>query len=282
MMVRTLLITAMLSVLTIGAGGAAEKRPPELENVGIVEKRGEQIDLDLKFRNEKGETVALRSLFDGKRPVMLFLAYYGCPNLCGLFLNGATDALKQFDWTAGNEFQIATVSIDPTEDAELAAAKKASHIEELGRPKAAEGWHFWVNDVSKPAPVKGQIDETLNVRKLATQVGFGYNYDQKQEQYAHSAAIVVLTPEGKISRYLYGIDFRPKDLRLALLEAGRGKIGTVMDQLLMFCYNYDPTTRKYSLYATNLMRAGSGLTVLVLGTVLVNGWRRRRPLDKRG
>ena len=279
MMVLKALLIAVLSMTSVMA---AEKRPPELENVGIAEKRGEQIDLDLKFRNEKGETVALRSLFDGKRPVMLFLAYYGCPNLCGLFLNGATDALKQFDWTAGNEFQIATVSIDPTEDAELASAKKAAHIDALGRPKAAEGWHFWVNDIAKSAPVKGVIDETLNVRKLANQVGFGYNYDQKQEQYAHSAAIIILTPEGKISRYLYGIDFRPKDLRLALVEAGRGKIGTVMDQLLMFCYNYDPTTRKYSLYATNLMRAGSGFTVLILGTVLVNVWRRRRPLDKRG
>lgn len=261
---------------------AAEKIPAELQGVGIDEKLGAQVDLNLTFRNEKGETVPLRSVVTGKKPVMLFLAYYGCPGLCNLFLNGATSALKQFEWNAGKEFEIVTVSIDPTENSELATAKKASHIEELGRADAAAGWHFWVNDVARPAP-KGGVIESTNARKLAEQVGFNYRYDQEQGQYAHVSAIIVLTPEGKISRYLYGIEFRQKDLRLALVEASQQKIGTIMDRFMLFCYNYDPKTRKYSLYATNLMRAGGGLTVLILGGVLFGNMRRNRREElKRG
>lgn len=254
---------------------AAEKIPVELQGVGIDEKLGAQVDLNLTFRNEKGESVPLRSVVNGKKPVMLFLAYYGCPGLCNLFLNGATSALKQFEWNAGKEFEIVTVSIDPTENAELATAKKASHIEELGRADAAAGWHFWINDVTRPAPKDAVIEKT-NARVLAEQVGFNYTYDKEQAQYAHVSAIIVLTPEGKVSRYLYGIEFRQKDLRLALVEASQKKIGTIMDRFMLFCYNYDPKTRKYSLYATNLMRAGGGLTVLILGGILFGNARRTR------
>lgn len=270
-------VMAILSLMTVLPVFAAEKLPAQLQNVGFKERLGAQVNLGLKFRNEKGEVVPIGSVFDGKRPVMLFLAYYGCPNLCNLFLNGVTDSLKNLEWTPGKEFQIVTVSIDPTEDPRLATGKKASHLEALGRAEASAGWHFWVNDVERPAPGSdGQIDESTSVRQLANEVGFGYRYDFEQSQYAHSAGIVMLTPEGKVSRYLYGIEFRPKELRLALVEASNHKIGTMMDRLLLFCYNYDPKTRKYSLYATNLIRAGGGLTILILGGFLVSGWRRRQ------
>lgn len=249
---------------------AAEKIPMELQNVGITEHFGEQVDLNLQFRNEKGELVPLRSVVNGRKPVLLFLAYYGCPNLCNLFLNGATDGLKKLEWTAGKEFQIVTVSIDPREDAELARGKKNAHITAYGR-EASAGWHFWINDKKAAADA-----HDVNVKKLAEQVGFNYRYDKDQDQYAHSAAMIVLTPEGKISRYLYGIEYQPKDLRLALVEAGGRKIGTLVDHLMLFCYSYDPKSRKYSLYATNLMRAGGGLTVFIVGGILLGAYRRQK------
>ncbi len=250
---------------------AAEKIPLELQNVGITEHFGEQVDLNLTFRNEKGELVPLHSVVNGRQPVLLFLAYYGCPNLCNLFLNGATDGLKQLKWTSGKDFQILTISIDPREGTELATQKKAAHLLAYGRPEAAAGWHFWVND-KKAAPDA----EDINVKKLARQVGFGYRFDKDQDQYAHSAGMIVLTPEGKISRYLYGIDYQPNDLKLALTEAGGGKIGTLVERILLFCYHYDPKGKKYAIYAANVMRAGGGFTVLIVGGLLGSFWRRNR------
>ncbi|MEW6055192.1 MAG: SCO family protein [Bdellovibrionota bacterium] len=264
------LVLFMVGIATAVSLFAAEKLPQELENVGIEERLGAQVDLNLTFRNEKGELVPLRSVVNGRKPVLLFLAYYGCPNLCNLFLNGATESLKNLAWTAGNEFQIVTVSIDPRETPELASKKKLSHLKALGKPEAATGWHFWVSDV------QGDAEAITNAKRLSDQVGFKYRYDKDQDQYAHSAAMIVLTPEGKISRYLFGIEFQPKDLRLALVEAGGRKIGTLIDHILLFCYNYDPKTKKYSLYATNLMRAGGGVTVLAVGSSLALVWRRNR------
>lgn len=263
----------VVSLLTLVSVFGAEKIPLELQNVGITEHFGAQVDLNMTFRNEKGELVPLRSVVNGRQPVLLFLAYYGCPNLCNLFLNGATDGLKSLNWTAGKDFQILTISIDPREEPRLAQAKKEAHLLAYGRPEAAKGWHFWVNDKL------GDVDsETVNSKKLATQVGFGYKFDKDQDQYAHSSGMIVLTPEGKISRYLYGIEFKEKDLKLALTEAGGGKIGTLVDRLLLFCYHYDPKGRKYALYATNVMRAGGGVTVMIVGGILVGFARRsRRP-----
>ena len=187
---------------------AAEKLPKELEGIGIEEKFGAQVDLNLTFKNEKGEVVPLKSVVSGKKPVMLLLAYYGCPNLCNYFLNGVTDGFKELQYKIGQEFDVVTVSIDPREDADLAAAKKNSHIESLGKPDAAAGWHFWVNDQPRTSP--HAVD--TNAKKLAEQVGFKYRWEDSTDQYAHSAAIVVLTPEGKVSRYLYGIQFAARDL----------------------------------------------------------------------
>ena len=231
------------------------------------------------FKNEKGELVPLRSVVSGKKPVVLFLAYYECPNLCGMFLNGALDGLRKLKWTPGKEFDVLTISIDPTETNDLATKKKANYLREYGRtqvPEVETGWHFWVND-----KVASHEDEKVHVKLLANQVGFGYRYDKGQEQYAHSAAMMFLTPEGKVSRYLYGIEFRPNDMRLALVEAGERKIGSVMDRIMLFCYHYDPVTKKYGLYATNLMRAGGGMTVFVVGSVLIGFWRRNSRQSRR-
>lgn len=253
---------------------AAEKIPMELQGVGIVEKLGAQVDLDLKFRDETGAVVPLRKFFDAHKPVALMLAYYGCPNLCNFFLNGATESLKNLKWMPGREFQAVTVSFDPREEPMLAARKKASHLKLLDRAGAENGWHFLVSE-SKAGP-----EDPNNAKTLAEQVGFKYRFDKAQSQYAHAAAMIFLTPQGKVSRYLYGIEFKEKDLRLALSESSGNKIGTVVDRLLLFCYNYDPKTRKYSLYAMNLMRASAGVTVLALGTWLLAFRRRGRREEK--
>ena len=278
---RSWLFVGVVCVVALAATAftvfAAEKIPLELQGVGITEHFGEQVDLSLTFRNEKGELTPLSSVINGRQPVLLFLAYYGCPNLCNLFLNGATDGLKGLKWTSGKDFQILTISIDPREDTKLARMKKEAHLMAYGRPEAAAGWHFWVNDRKAAADAND-----INVKKLATQVGFGYHYDKDQDQYAHSAGMIVLTPEGKVSRYLYGIEYQPRDLKLALTEAGGGKIGTLAERILLFCYHYDPKGKKYAIYATNVMRAGGGFTVLIVGGILGYFWRRNRRRSNSG
>lgn len=266
-----LFLLMVADVLMMPRAHAAEPLPKQLEGVGIQEKLGSQVDRNLTFKDEEGKVVPLSSVVDGKKPTMLLLAYYGCPNLCNYFLNGVTDGLKQFQYQAGREFNILTVSIDPREDSDLAKAKKASHIAALGKPEAASGWHFWVNDQEmKDADAQNAHDKTL-----AEEVGFHYHYDKESAQFAHTSAIVMLTPEGKVSRYLYGIQFKPNDLRLAVLEAGGHKIGTVMDRIILFCYHYDSSLRGYSLYASNVMRAGGGIMVLILVGFLGTAYRRR-------
>lgn len=241
----------------------ATEIPPELKDVGITENLGKSVDLSLQFKNEDGNLVPLSSYFHKGRPVILTLVYYECPNLCNFLLNGFVTSLKPLDWTPGDKFDIVTVSINPKESTALANQKKASYLKAYGRPEAAAGWHFLTGDEDQ-------------IKKLALQVGFGFRYDAEDKQYAHSAALFALTPEGKISRYLYGIQFEVKDLRLALLEASNGKIGTVVERLMLFCYRYDPKTRKYSVYLTKLMQAGCGATVLIFGGYLGLFWRRQR------
>lgn len=229
----------------------AESIPPELEGIGVDEKLGSSVNLDAVFRDEQGKEVKLQQFFDAKHPVILTLVYYGCPNLCGFLLNGFVDSLKKFLWSPGKEFKIVTVSIDPSEKAELAAQKKEALLNMYQREGAKEGWHFLTGEES-------------DIKKLSNEVGFKYRYDDQEKQYAHAAVIFILTPDGKISRYLYGIEFNPRDLKLSLLEATQGKIGTVVDKLLMFCFHYDPKGRKYALMATNLMKVGGAITIMGL------------------
>jgi len=255
----------ILSAVNIAhANPPASEKPKELDGVGITEKLGESVSIqDLVFKNEDGQEVPFSTYFQTKKPVILTLAYYSCPALCGIVLNALTDGMKGMDWTAGNQFQVVNVSIDPRETPELAKEKKENYVRALGKPEAAAGWHF----------LTGQENQ---IKTLASQVGFGYRYDENKKEFAHGAGIFVLTPEGKVSRVLYGIQYRPTDLKLALLEASSGKIGTIIDRIVLFCYSYDPQLRKYSMVFTRVLQAGALLTTLVLGLYLFLFWRKQR------
>lgn len=257
--------TELAAVLLIAAlpalrGGEAERVPQELKDVQVTEHLGQAIDLDLTFVAEDGYPKPLRTYFRKGRPVILNLVYYTCPMLCNLVLNGQTAAMRELSWTPGMEYEVVTISIDPTENYGMARSKKAAYLESYERE--APGWHFLA-------------DHQGNVQKLARQVGFGYKLDEKSGQYAHAAVIFVLSPEGKVSRYLYGIKFRPFDLRLALTEAAEGRTG-VTDRLLLLCFHYDPRSRSYAPYAMNIMRGGGVLMVLVMGFVFFRLFRRER------
>ncbi len=223
--------------------------PAQLEGVGIEEHLGREIDLNLTFIAENGYPVALRDYFHKGRPVILNLIYYSCPMLCNLILNGQTATLREIPWTPGNEFEIVTISIDPSEAFDLARKKKLVYLGSYDRP--APGWHFLT-------------DHDGNAKRLSELVGFKYRYDEAQGQFAHAAAIFVLTPEGKISRYLYGARYRARDLRFALAEASQNRVTMTVEKILLFCYHYDPKAGAYVLFAANVMRAGGIITVLLI------------------
>jgi protein SCO1/2 len=223
------------------------QQPDILKKVGIDQKIGQQLPLDLMFKNEVGRDVRLAEFFTG-RPVVLALAYYDCPMLCTQVLNGMTGALKTLSFDAGKDFEVVVVSIDPKDNFRLAANKKASYVEHYGRPATAAGWHFLTGS------------ET-SIKPLADALGFRYVYDPNIKQYAHGAAIYVATPKGVVSRYLLGIDFAPRSLRLALVEASNNVLGSVVDQMLLLCYHYDPTTGQYGAATINAIRVGFVATV---------------------
>lgn len=239
---------------------ADEARPSLLRDVGVEQRLGAALPPDLAFRDEGGGAVRLRDLLDG-RPVILSLVYYGCPMMCGQLLDGLVGSLKGMSLEAGKEFTILTVSFDPTEGPEFAAAKKAAVLAHYRRPAAGAGWHFLTADAD-------------TIARLTGAVGFRFAYDRAIDQFAHLPVLIVLTPEGKISRYFYGIDFAPRDLRLGLVEASDNRIGTLADQLLLFCYHYDPATGRYGAAAVNAVRGAGALTLLVLGAYLAVSWRR--------
>jgi protein SCO1/2 len=253
-----------LAVAVLGghvfAQSREEMKPKELEEVGVTEHLNGQVDLNLTFIAEDGYPHALKEYFHAGRPVVLNLVYYSCKMLCNVVLNAQVQSLRKIDWTPGEQYEIVTVSIDPAENFQLAREKKASYLESYGRP--APGWHFLA-------------DNAGNVRKLARQVGFGYKFDEGTAQYAHPAVVFVLTPEGKVSRYLYGVQFKPLDVRLALTEAGKGNFG-VTDRILLFCYHYDPAAKGYVPFAQNIMKSGGILTLLLMGFFLYRLWRRER------
>jgi protein SCO1/2 len=253
--------TAMV-VLAAGALAAQTALPPQLRDVGIDQRLNARVPLELGFRDESGAPVALRSYF-GRRPVVLALVYYECPMLCTMVLNGLLKSLRAINLDAGRDFEVVTVSFDPSETHELAAAKKQSYVERYSRPTAAAGWHFLTG-------------EEEAIRKLTQAVGFRYKYDPATNQFAHASAIMVLTPDGRLARYLYGIEYAPRDLRLALVEAAAGKIGTAVDQVLLYCFHYDPATGKYSLLIMNIIRAAGAATVVALGLFMLVMFRRDR------
>ena len=258
---RWLVLTLAWFLHSSAALAADPVLPDQLEGVGIEEKLGARIDLGLTFIDENGHPVALREYFGQGRPVILNLVYYSCPMLCTLVLNGQTSALREMPWTPGEQFEVVTISIDPRETFGMAREKKEIYLTNYDRP--APGWHFLA-------------DHEGHAKQLAEQIGFHYRYDERIGQFAHAAAIMVLGEDGTVSRYLYGIQFRSRDLRLALTEASEGKVGTVVDHLLLFCYRYDPSERSYVPAATNIMRAGGALVILTLGVFLFTMWRRER------
>jgi protein SCO1 len=234
--------------------------PRELEGVGIDEHLGRTIDLDLEFVAENGYPVKLKEFFYQGRPVILDLVYYNCPMLCTLILNGQTQAMKDISWTPGKDYEVVTISIDPREAFNVAREKKDTYVSILDKPGLTAkniGWHFLT-------------DKDNNAKKLAELVGYHYRYDKRQEQYAHASAIMILTPEGKLARYLYGIRYPSRDMRFALAEASEGRFTMAVEKLLLFCYHYDPQANRYVLFAMNVMRGGGILTVLIISLFL---WR---------
>ena len=244
--------------------------PPQAEGVRIEEYLGRMTDLRLTFQDEQGNIVPLSSYFHQGRPVILDLVYYQCPMLCNLILNGQTEAMREIPWTVGTEYEVVTISIDPTETPALARDKKAIHLSSYGRP--APGWHFLT-------------DHDGNAKKLAELVGFHYRYDQRQKQYAHAAGILILTPEGKIARYLYGVRYKARDVRFALAEASQGRMTMAIEKLMLLCYQYDPTSNSYVMFARNFMKLGGVLTVLAIAGFLlkmIHEERQKLALQKEG
>jgi protein SCO1/2 len=245
----------------------ASVRPPYLTNVGIEQRLDGQVPPDLAFVDETGRPVKLGDYY-GKKPLILNLVYYTCPMLCGEVLAGLSASMKMVKFDVGDEFDVITVSFNPKETPELAAAKKQEYLRRYGRPNAAAGWHFLTGSA-----------ESINV--LTKAVGFQYQYDASKNQYAHATAIMILTPQGRISRYFYGVDFPPKDLRMGLVEASQGKIGNAVDQVLLYCYHYDPTVGKYGAVVGNMLKIGGAFTILVLGGMILILFRLEKAATRR-
>jgi protein SCO1 len=255
-----------------GAGGimapSSNVKPPGLKNVGIEQKLNEQLPLNLAFRDETGKVVKLGDYF-GKKPVILSLVYYRCPMLCGELLSGLEGSLKAMSFDVGKDFDVVTVSFDPKDTPADATGKKASVLKHYQRAGAAEGWHFLTGSQE-------------SITALTNAVGFSYDYDTQSGQFAHSTAIMVITPEGKIAQYYYGVEFPPRDLRLGLVQASQNKIGTLADQVLLYCYHYDPQSGKYGAIISHIIQLGGGVTLLSLGTVLIILFRRGSDSEHRG
>ena len=240
----------------------SKARPDLLKKVGFDQKLNAQVPLGLVFRDESGHSVQLASYF-GRKPVVLSLVYYECPMLCTLALNGQLRLYRGLDFNVGDQFEVITVSINPRETPALAAAKKASYLSRYRRPGADLGWHFLTG--AEPA-----------ISALTDAVGFHYEYDPVSRQYAHATGLMVLTPEGRIAAYQYGVEYSPADLRLAVIEASEGKVGTPVEQVLLYCFHYDPATGKYSVAIMKLVRASAIATFAALFTFIILASRRRR------
>lgn len=264
----------VLACLLAGAGRAAPQRAElgpvqrfdPTQDVGLDQRLGERVPLELELFDEEGRRVRLESFF-GERPVVLALVYYECPMLCTLVLNGMVRAFRALSLDLGVDYEVVTVSIDPRETPALARAKRdgylATYHEAAERPRARDGWHFLTGDQSA-------------IDALAAAVGFRYAYDEAADEFAHSSGIVVATPDGVLSRYLYGVEYVTRDLRLALVEASRGAVGGLVDQVLLLCYHYDPTTGRYGLAIMAALRAGGVATVVLIALFVLRSLRRER------
>ncbi|MGL4513797.1 MAG: SCO family protein [Lacipirellulaceae bacterium] len=262
---RRLLLASALVALASPVhcwGQLVEPLPAEMQGVGIDDKAGDQLPLDLEFRDERGQPIKLADLFRGDRPVLLTLNYSDCPMLCGVQLNGLFDGIEDLAWNPGAEFDVVSVSIDPLESPERAAQTKQRYLERLGRPGIGKGVRFL-------------IGSQQSISALADAVGFRYKYVPETREYSHTAAVMVLTPSGVISRYLYGVAYDAPTLRLSLVEAGEGKIGSPLDQLILFCFHYDETKGRYGPVARRIMSAGAGVMICCMAVGLIPYWLRR-------
>jgi protein SCO1/2 len=247
-----------------------DKVPDELEGVGIDERLGGQVPLNLDFTDSDGVHRALAEILDARRPAILTLNYSNCPMLCSLQLDGFVDGLKELAWTPGDQFTILTVSIDPNETQEHSKLYKEKYMAQLQRPEAAKGWYF----------LRGSQEK---VEQLARTVGFKYRYVPERKEYAHTAAVMVLSPEGMVTRYLYGVRYEARDLKLALVEAAEGKVGSTLDRILLYCFHYDSATGKYTAVAENIMRLTGALTLVILvaaiGGMYLRDAKRQKPAE---
>jgi protein SCO1 len=259
---RALVSACSIIVICATSAFAQSQIPAPLKNVDIEQLLGAQVPLETPFKNEKGQEVRISDLLNDK-PAILTLVYYECPMLCTQVLNGLVTSLRPIPFTPGQEFNIITISFDPGETAALASAKKEAYLKQYGKAEAEQGWHFLTGSQE-------------SITQLTSSVGFKYSYDEKIDQYAHASVIMVLTPEGKIARYFYGIEYPSRDLRWALVDASSKKIGTIADKILLYCFHYDATLGKYSAQAVNLIRVGGVITVLALGGFIL----RMRRKDK--
>jgi len=250
---------------------SAQVSPDDLKNVGIDQRLDQQVPLALQFQDETGKTVKLGDYFQSGRPVILNLVYYTCPMLCGEELAGLSSALGVLRFSPGNEYEVVTVSINPDETPQVASERKKIFVdrlnERLEKKSDGSGWHF----------LTGQQPE---IQKLADAVGFHYKRDAQTGQFIHSAAIMIVTPQGKLAQYYYGVEYSPKDLRLGLIEASRNKIGNLVDQIQLYCFHYDPKSGRYGAAITSILRLGGAATVLLLGGLLIVMYR-REPHDSR-
>jgi protein SCO1/2 len=233
-------------------GSLATARLPQLENVSFNQKLNAQLPLDTHFKDENGRDVALAQYFGNQRPVVLAFVYYSCPMLCTQIMNGVSRAIKVLPFTPGSDFDVVFISFDPRDKPETAAAKKSALMNYWSMQNQSGAWHFLTGEESQ-------------IKQVTSAAGFFYMWDEKTQQYAHLSGVLVLTPDGRISRYFYGVEYSPKELRLALVESGEGRVGSVVDQLLLYCYHYDPSQGRYGVIVMNLVRAGGVLTVLALG-----------------
>jgi protein SCO1/2 len=252
-----------MAKLTEPMGKSVSEPVPELQDVGISQKIGSKLPLDLVFKNESGESVTLGQFLAPGKPLILSPVYFGCQSLCNYHLNGLTEGLKGLDWTAGDKFEVLAISFDDREGPALGKAKKESYLKLYDRPKGNGGWHFLTGDAKA-------------IGALTSSVGFKFKWNEKMNEWAHPSAAIIVSPEGVITRYLPGVYFQPQDIKLALNESVDGKLGTFVDRMVLYCFRYDEHQSKYSPFVSNIMKLGGGMMILVLAAWLIPFWLRTR------
>ena len=262
------LIACLFAVAVLVAAGRSVAQvpgeiPDELDGVGIEEHLGETVSADIPFLDSEGNAVTLGDYFDGERPVALAFVYHNCPMLCSLILDGMTTGMLEAGLNLGEDYQALAVSFDPRDTPERAADVRERYLARFDGPSAGEGLHFLTGSQE-------------SIDRITEEIGFGFEWNERQQEFAHTAAVYFISPEGKITRYLYGIEFPARDFRTALLEASDGRVGSPLDQLILYCFQYDPDAGSYVLHATNAMKVGGVLTLIMLGGFLFFFWRRER------